>query len=366
MPLKLIKNFLLATIFELISVTYYYGKNFKKDWLYIKNLKENIKNTRIKKDTPPQSKKICLLVIYQPKEIPNHIITQLLWIKKLGFSIHLISNTPLSEESCKLLEPLSFKISVRPNIGYDFGAYQYGILDFLEKYRKNSNRLMIMNDSIFFPLFDPTEAYKKVDDRRNDFWSWTENWEIHYHLTSYAMVFKPKAFNSKAFNLFWKKYKPYSNRKHAINNGEVKLTKKLIDELLIPDAAIRCTDIIEGLNKTSIEQLKKSTKLISGSTKKPSSCCKQDMIDIISEVIDTKNSSHQGAIIINNIAKSPILKKDLVYKHIYPNGKLMSNIESDEKTGISLEEIESFYRTRGRLNQKGNFLKRILASRGYH
>jgi hypothetical protein len=63
----------------------------------------------------------------------------------------------------------------------------------------------------------------------------------------------------------------------------------------------------------------------------------------------------------------PILKKDIIYKDILSSGKLLSNIKIDESVGIDKEEIDAFFRLRGRLkDQRGKLFKRILAARAYH
>jgi hypothetical protein len=247
MIIKYLRNLTRDIVFETIGWSYHFYIYLKQDRKYFSDLSKGISHSEIIHQTQPATDKICIFVLFQRDEVPKHVLVQLDWINKLGYSIHIVSNTTIKQQSVETLKQYSFKITERPNIGYDFGAYQYGVKDFLSNYVDKATRLMLMNDSIFFPLLDPRELYEKVDQRDNDFWGWTENWQIHYHVASYGIVFKRSAFVSEAFYNFWAQYKPYSNRRHAINNGEVKLTEKLVNANLQPDTAIKSQAINHSL-----------------------------------------------------------------------------------------------------------------------
>lgn len=368
--IQTIKNFIFARIGS-IYISYIL---ISRDAPYFIATLFKVKLEKTPYSIDPASDKICIFILYQKHDIPNSVITQLSWIKKLGYSTHIISHTPLNINQIEKLTLLSFKITIRPNIGYDFGGYKYGILDFLKTYKNDSTRLLMANDSVFFPIQDPTELYSDIDNAENDFWSFSENWEIHHHLPSFFLVFKPAAFKHKNFQKFWKNYIPFSNRKHAINKGEVKLTFRLKKGGLTPGVALTVSNILEKLRAIPTQEIKdlylrrasfdkQQVLLTKGQGKNLKRLL---LLSEMGSTMEEKNISHHDFLLINYLTNFPILKKDIVYKVILPLHTIMTYLRIDEGVGVSRKDIEDFYRKRGKITEKHNWFKRILAAGGYH
>ena len=95
--------------------------------------------------------KVAVLVLYQPKSVArsifltcDHLITQ-------GYSPFILSNAPVSASDRAELLARSALLLERANFGYDFGAYQDGVR-LLAKMGHKPDRLILMNDSTWFPL----------------------------------------------------------------------------------------------------------------------------------------------------------------------------------------------------------------------
>lgn len=175
----------------------------------------------------PLTKKVALLLIYQPNDLSESTIETCKHMAKLGYSPMLISNTRLHEADLERLKPHVWKILLRPNFGYDFGGYRDGI-KLLWKWGLTPDCLLIMNDSIWFPLNSDETLLEKMEQkgvdvagavlhvRRSDSW----RHKSKRHLESYCYLISGQTFTAKAFHIFWQKLNLTSNKYKVIRRGE--------------------------------------------------------------------------------------------------------------------------------------------------
>lgn len=135
-------------------------------------------------------------------------------------SKHLASWLPKLQET-------NATIIIRPNVGRDFGAYRAGY-HYLKKRRilEQVTNLVFVNDSIYF-LDNSKEAIRSTISSTADVSTLFINYQFHLHAQSFFLSFSRSAFNSKKFAKFWDSYYPSAERKHAIEKGEVKLSRIL-------------------------------------------------------------------------------------------------------------------------------------------
>ena len=117
-----------------------------------------------------------------------------------------------AEESIKE-DPLYFKLSqltskiiIRPNIGYDFGSWKMGI-DFLGEKTKNIKSLLLMNDSLYGPIFPMDKLIFDTLNSPYDITSMTASSQFRYHGQSYYVSYSNRVINSEVFKNFWDNYK---------------------------------------------------------------------------------------------------------------------------------------------------------------
>jgi rhamnosyltransferase len=101
------------------------------------------------------------------------------------------------------LSQLTSKIIIRPNIGYDFGSWKMGI-DFLGEKIKNIKSLLLMNDSLYGPIFPMNEIIYNTLNSEFDITSMTVNEQFGHHGQSYYISYSDKVINSEPFRFFWK------------------------------------------------------------------------------------------------------------------------------------------------------------------
>ncbi|WP_417249235.1 rhamnan synthesis F family protein [Celeribacter sp.] len=178
----------------------------------------------------PQTDKVAIFLVYQPDGLGASAGITCAHLAAKGYSVHLVSNAPLSENDLDMVRPHCARILQRPNHGYDFGGYQKAILDLLES-GVSPSRLLLLNDSIWFPLFGDCDLLNRLEAMEADLAG-----PVYYahrsphlrHLQSYMMLFSRRAVESAAFVHFWRCYKMSNNKLRTVRNGEMRLTEACV------------------------------------------------------------------------------------------------------------------------------------------
>ena len=162
----------------------------------------------------------CIYAGYHKKSrIRPDVLEQ---IKSLSLKYSIIYVVS-AEESIKKdplyfeLSQLTSKIIIRPNIGYDFASWKMGI-NFLGEKTKNIKSLLLMNDSLYGPIFGMDEIIYNTLNSQFDITSMTVSEQFGYHGQSYYISYSNKVINSQVFQYFWRNC-PIEN----INSDEIKM-----------------------------------------------------------------------------------------------------------------------------------------------
>ena len=102
----------------------------------------------------------------------------------------------------KSIREITNHIIIRDNIGYDFGSWKEGI-SFLKPKINSINSLLLMNDSLYGPLFSMEEILNRTLNSSCDITSMTSNVQEGYHAQSYYISYKNNVINSDLFKNFW-------------------------------------------------------------------------------------------------------------------------------------------------------------------
>lgn len=167
--------------------------------------------------------------------VHDYVHNQLRELVNCGFRITFVSSSPeLAPDTVSDVKPMCSKIIWRHNIGYDFGGYCDGIksLGPLNGVRQ----LVLMNDSVYGPLWPLQHLLGSFDEERCDFWGVTDSWQHAYHLQSYFLCLYPKAFLHPAFAKFWRKFLYVADKQYVIRKGEIRLTQALVRSKLRAEA----------------------------------------------------------------------------------------------------------------------------------
>ena len=111
-----------------------------------------------------------------------------------------IKEDPLYSEILKITS----HIIIRNNLGYDFGSWKTGI-NFLGEQLKDANSLLLMNDSLYGPIFPMEQIIWNTLNSPFDITSMTANDDdVGYHAQSYYISYNNKVLNNELFQFFWK------------------------------------------------------------------------------------------------------------------------------------------------------------------
>ena len=177
-----------------------------------------------------QHNKVCILSHFDAEnEIKEYVIYYLQELSKFMDIIFVSTAEGIKKDSLKSIKTYCRDVIIKKNIGYDFGAWKTG-LDYLGSELKDYEELLLCNDSVYGPLFDLENIFKKMQNY--DLWSMTDNHEVEYHLQSYFMVYNKKAFTHHLFQDFWENLKIYHNKQILIENNEIGFSQNMMNSNL--------------------------------------------------------------------------------------------------------------------------------------
>jgi hypothetical protein len=186
-----------------------------------------LKKIKIYEGDRPLTKDVAIFLIYAPKGLsPSYFLT-LRHLNASGFSVLVVANHPLDEETRAKISPLAWRIMSRPNFGYDFGGYREGILHLIDEGIKPENTL-VMNDSVWFPLRDHDTMLLEMK-------KWKENirgFSIHDHrrsknlpfIQSFMFMYDREIFESRSFESFWRNIILSNNKVVVIRMLEMRMS----------------------------------------------------------------------------------------------------------------------------------------------
>ncbi len=210
-------------------------------------------------------KKVAIFLIYQPKKLVASTLLTCEHLKQNGYSVMLVANHNLKPEDKALLEPVTWQIVERPNLGYDFGGYRDGIRIIQERGLK-LDALVVMNDSIWWPIAKNDSALTEIEQAGKDVMGMImrpsgkprkRSRHRAPHLQSYFFWFGASVLRNEAFLSFWSDYRLSSFKYNAIRRGELRLTDVLQKAGMTVDALFKFEDLMEKLRPQSTDYLVK-------------------------------------------------------------------------------------------------------------
>ncbi|MFN7122844.1 MAG: rhamnan synthesis F family protein [Hydrogenophaga sp.] len=211
--------------------------------------------------------KVALLLVYQPKGISDATVWTCQHLVDKGYAPLIISNATLSNDDKNRLFPWTWRIAERPNFGYDFGGYRDGIW-LLSQWKVDPDILIILNDSIWFPLNSNETLINRMENSAADFVGalqldplrQTENVppKKRPFFGSFFLMLKRDALHHPAFIRFWDRYRLTSNKYKTIRRGERGFSHALIDAGITSEAIYTRAmfdDYLRSLDNTNLSLL---------------------------------------------------------------------------------------------------------------
>lgn len=194
-------------------------------WLYDRKKHEIIKYSS---GAQPVRENVAIILIFQPNGVRDSLLETLQYFNENGFTPLVVSNSPLSSGDLKNLCKNAYLVMERPNSGYDFGGYRDGVLHLLDSEICPEN-LVLMNDSIWFPIRKNCDFLEKVKEESADLFgivfSERPDTPSRTHLQSYFYSFKQRVVQDSSFREYWEKLYFSENKFLVIRKCEMKLTQ---------------------------------------------------------------------------------------------------------------------------------------------
>ena len=166
--------------------------------------------------SPTRKKRLGIFLAYDAEGILDEYVFHLLRdLRENLTDLIIMVNGRLTEASRARLQAFTPDLHVRPNTGFDYGAWkeallQHGGLDRLAGY----DELVLCNDSFFGPLYPFAEVFAGMEGRALDFWGLTVHGRVRSmgqcpygdrprYLQTYFVVFGKRLISSPAFRAFW-------------------------------------------------------------------------------------------------------------------------------------------------------------------
>ena len=203
--------------------------------------------------------KVAIFFIYQPGAMAKSIAVTCQHLVDQGYAVLLVSSTPIKPPDMQYLKGLCWKILLRPNYGYDFGGYRDGIR-VVQDCDLKPEMLLILNDSIWLPIFDNSQLIKKMETSDLFFDSPVFENKINRniknkHFQSYLTLVKSDAILSSAFKNYWHRYKVSSKKRIVLLRGEKGFSQALFKAGFGGDAPSTRQVLIAALQQQSNEFL---------------------------------------------------------------------------------------------------------------
>lgn len=154
-------------------------------------------------------------------EIADYMVYYLEQLQKLGFKIIVVSTAPdYPEDHLKRIQPYIVRFIWRENIGYDFGSWYLGLMSL----QKESQRIVLANDSVIGPITDLSPIFKKME-KNYAVWSMTDNHEYMHHMQSYFVVIETEALKKNFLDQFFSRYAILKDKWVLVQRFELGLTR---------------------------------------------------------------------------------------------------------------------------------------------
>jgi hypothetical protein len=179
--------------------------------------------TRLQPGQLPMGNRVAILLLYQPEQVPGSIRLTLDHLVQTGFAPVVVANGGVPADAAESLLSRAALLLQRPNYGHDFGGYRDGIR-LLHDRGLHPTELLILNDSIWFPLWPETpllaDLMQPEADLSGPMFEQKPGRRHSGHFESYLLRAGPALLANPAFWRFWQDYPVSDNRRKVLRNGE--------------------------------------------------------------------------------------------------------------------------------------------------
>jgi len=185
-------------------------------------------------------KRACIFLYYDRDGIVDEYVKYYLKaLRPLVERLVIVANGKLSSDGRAILEGITSAedVVLRENSGYDVTGYLAGIRHIGYGKLSNYDELIVVNDSIYGPIYPLDIMFTEMESRDLDLWGITGHREckdcemplnpkkhILAHIQSFFTVFGKRILSDGCFEEYWETLPPITNRDMAIERHETYYT----------------------------------------------------------------------------------------------------------------------------------------------
>jgi hypothetical protein len=344
---------------------------------------------------PAEGKAYAIIVKYAAFRVDEDFLDLLDALRRARVNAIVVCNGTPRPAELQRLRGAAQRILIRPNIGRDMGGYRAASLHLAGL---DASRVLYFNDSVFYlrgAELDRMVAALLTSDY--DVTGTFENHEYFHHVGSFAFSMAGEVFADPRVAAFWRDYKPYDLRPHAIIRGELGLARCLKAAGYRMDVLYSADLLAARLDAMPVEELANLLRYVPASAQRisPASMLREpletrhalrdfrpdppgrqptsalrglaDQMErealvnqILRTFIDT-SQVHFGFGVFRNVLSVPLMKKDLLTRGVFLEhevARILEDLPDPQRAAILRELI-----TRGRPVRMG-FVRRFQARHG--
>ena len=184
------------------------------------------------------SKNRAAIYVFYDKDgiVDSYVIHMLQELSFVCGKIVVVCNCQVNEKGKEALSSITEDIVIRENEGFDAWAYKAGITyigwDNLGSY----DELVLLNDSVFGPIYPFDDMFEAMEPKNLDFWGITKHGQLFdslkkkkqiypEHIQSYFYTITKKMFLNPEFKKYWNNLRMPRSWKETVSLFEARFTE---------------------------------------------------------------------------------------------------------------------------------------------
>jgi lipopolysaccharide biosynthesis protein len=197
---------------------------------------------RITGQGPSEARRLVLFAHYDSEGVVDpHVVRQIAALARSDCAVAVITAADDAGELKKLI-PFARDILVKNDVGRDFGSWYLAIRELYDDF-VHYGSIIWMNDSTYFPLFDPTKLFWKMDQADYDLWGIVDSHNLNWHIMSWFWSIGPRAIKQGWFNWYLGEYNSSYTKWAQINNYEMRIPRLIKESGLRTGAFINAREV---------------------------------------------------------------------------------------------------------------------------
>lgn len=207
-------------------------------------------------------KRLVIFLFYDKEGIvDNYIPTFFEGLKEFYDKLCFVANGKLQEEARKKVEKYVTDFLVRENKGFDVWGYKEGLEFYGWEELENYDEIILMNYTIFGPIYPFFEMFEKMNKKDLDFWGITKHHEVDFdvfetckygyipeHIQSSFLVIRNSLLKTKDYQDMWENMPMINSYAESVGLYEAIFTKEFNEKGYKSAVYIDTTDL-EGYTR---------------------------------------------------------------------------------------------------------------------